>query len=57
MTENPTDVTIESYRSNRKTEEFYKLKKSLYKVLLNREMKDSEYLNTQTSYAGEMTTR
>ena len=36
-------------------DEFYKLKNSLYRVLLNREMKETEYLDTSYSNVEETT--
>lgn len=46
--ENITNMSIDSLQTSKPlvSDEFYKLKKSLYRVLLNREMKDTEYLDT-----------
>ncbi len=50
-------MSIDSIQSIKQSvnDEYYKLKKSLYRVLLNREMKDTEYLDTSYSNIEETT--
>jgi hypothetical protein len=55
--ENITNMSIDSIQSIKQSvnDEFYKLKKSLYRALLNREMKETEFLDTSYSNVEETT--
>lgn len=46
-------MSVDSLNTNHESEEFIKLKKSLFRVLLNKEVIDFEYLDTNTTNADD----